>query len=278
MANRNRRYRNEDRMDRDYEGTLRPQGQQEQFQEDRFESNYDRGYGQMGDDMGGYAEYEETMVITRPRYRGQDRDRGRYGETRQRNQGETYGEGEYNYGAARYDNGQRRSFGSFTTEDQGGRDFAGPRQRYQGAGYAGSYGYEGRNEYARGIDGRYANERGFFEKAGDEIASWFGDEDAERRREMDHRGRGPANYTRSDERILEDACDCLTQDRRTNASNVTVTVSSGEVTLDGTVPSRMQKRRAEDVVHDISGVKHVQNNLRVDEASSTYETTQTEKL
>jgi len=31
------------------------------------------------------------------------------------------------------------------------------------------------------------DERGFFERAGDEVASWFGDEEAERRRRMDYR-------------------------------------------------------------------------------------------
>jgi hypothetical protein len=37
------------------------------------------------------------------------------------------------------------------------------------------------------------DERGFFERAGDEISSWFGDEDAERRRERDrHMDEGPA--------------------------------------------------------------------------------------
>jgi len=35
-------------------------------------------------------------------------------------------------------------------------------------------------------DYRY-QERGFFDRAGDEVRSWFGDEDAERRREMDQR-------------------------------------------------------------------------------------------
>jgi len=35
------------------------------------------------------------------------------------------------------------------------------------------------------------------------------------------------------------------------------------VTLAGTVGSRSDKRRAEDCVDAISGVKHVQNNLRV---------------
>jgi hypothetical protein len=40
----------------------------------------------------------------------------------------------------------------------------------------------------RGYRGR--DERGFFERAGDEIASWFGDEDAERRRRMENRDGG----------------------------------------------------------------------------------------
>lgn len=80
---------------------------------------------------------------------------------------------------------------------------------------------------------------------------------------MDHRGRGPANYTRSDERILEDVCDALTEDRDLDARNIQVSVKDGEVTLDGTVNSRFEKRRAEDRADLISGVGHVQNNLRV---------------
>jgi hypothetical protein len=43
-------------------------------------------------------------------------------------------------------------------------------------------------------------DRGFFERAGDEISSWFGDEDAERRRErdrrLDERGYGESRYGR----------------------------------------------------------------------------------
>ena len=42
--------------------------------------------------------------------------------------------------------------------------------------------FEGRD---RGYSGR--EDRGFFERAGDEIASWFGDDDAERRRREDQR-------------------------------------------------------------------------------------------
>ena len=60
--------------------------------------------------------------------------------------------------------------------------------------------------------------------------------DAERRREMDqHRGRGPKNYKRSDERIREDVCDRLSDDGMVDASEIEVKVSGAEVTLDGTV-------------------------------------------
>ena len=109
--------------------------------------------------------------------------------------------------------------------------------------------------------------------------SWFGDEDAARRRQMDqredHRGRGPANYSRSSERLQEDACERLTRDPLIDASKINVTCSDNEVTLDGTVNSRSTKRRAEDIVEDISGVKHVQNNLRVESRDSYYSETST---
>src|SRR3546814_9618748 len=57
----------------------------------------------------------------------------------------------------------------------------------------------GRSTYDRGggYSPRGRHDRGFFERAGDEVLSWFGDEDAQRRRERDHRGRGPADYVRS---------------------------------------------------------------------------------
>ncbi|RPF72729.1 BON domain-containing protein [Aurantiacibacter spongiae] len=164
----------------------------------------------------------------------------------------------------------RATHNSFRGDEYGGVAESGPAYgENRGGGFAG--GSTGYGNYAS--DRR--SDRGFFEKAGDEVASWFGDEDAERRREMDHRGRGPSNYTRSDERILEDCCDRLTEDRRVDARNITVTVEGGEVTLDGTVDNRMQKRRAEDCVHDLSGVGHVQNNLRLKEHAEDRDTDST---
>jgi osmotically-inducible protein OsmY len=76
-------------------------------------------------------------------------------------------------------------------------------------------------------------------------------------------GRGPKDYRRSDERVREEVCDCMTDDPMLDASEISVQVSDGVVTLNGTVPSRDQKRRAEDVAERISGVKDVTNQLRV---------------
>ncbi|HZW46164.1 MAG TPA: BON domain-containing protein, partial [Microvirga sp.] len=110
---------------------------------------------------------------------------------------------------------------------------------------------------------------GFLDRAGDEVRSWFGDEDAERRRDRDmrqagqHRGRGPKSYQRSDARIMEDVNDRLTDDPHIDASEIEVSVSNREVTLSGTVNSRFEKRHAEDIAESVSGVTHVQNNLRV---------------
>ena len=76
-------------------------------------------------------------------------------------------------------------------------------------------------------------------------------------------GRGPKDYQRSDDRVREEICDCMTDDPMLDASEITVQVSNGEVMLSGTVPSREQKRRAEDVAERISGVKDVTNQLRI---------------
>lgn len=121
---------------------------------------------------------------------------------------------------------------------------------------------------------------------------WFGDDHDEGERPLlseergygrpvdrGYRGRGPKGYLRSDDRIREDVCDRLTDDPYIDASEVEVAVTSGEVTLGGTVESRAARRRAEELAESLSGVKHVQNNLRVGErpadASATRPATRT---
>jgi hypothetical protein len=88
-----------------------------------------------------------------------------------------------------------------------------------------------------------------------------------------HRGKGPKDYRRSDDRIREDISDRLADDDRVDASNIEVQVSNSEVTLTGNVDNREAKRRAEDLAEQVSGVQHVQNNIRVQrEGASTSRT------
>ncbi len=135
--------------------------------------------------------------------------------------------------------------------DYGGRSFADRERAYA-------------RQYDFGHPYRDRPQRDFMDRAGDEVASWFGDEQAARRREMDQfRGRGPKGYKRTDERILEDVNDHLTDAPSLDASDIEVSVSGGEVTLGGFVSSRQDKRHAEDIADDVMGVSHVQNNLRV---------------
>lgn len=75
-------------------------------------------------------------------------------------------------------------------------------------------------------------------------------------------GRGPRGYQRSDERIREDICDRLTRHGRLDATDITVTVRSGEVTLEGIVDTREAKRMAEDVAETVDGVRDVNNHLK----------------
>jgi hypothetical protein len=76
-------------------------------------------------------------------------------------------------------------------------------------------------------------------------------------------GKGPKNYTRSDERIHEDVCEHLTHHPYVDASDIEVTVREGEVTLSGTVDARMAKRAAEEACDHVRGVNDVHNQLRV---------------
>jgi osmotically-inducible protein OsmY len=168
---------------------------------------------------------------------------------------------------------------------------------YGGRGYMGGVGAMGpgaernyggdwdRDRRRGGYGGRAGSdeERGFFDRAADEV-SGFGDDEAERRRQQDaraegrYRGHGPRGYRRSDDRIRDDVNDRLTDDPYVDASDVDVRVENGEVTLTGTVDSRMVRRRAEDVAETVSGVSHVQNNLRVRQQGGTQREGEAAKL
>jgi osmotically-inducible protein OsmY len=76
-------------------------------------------------------------------------------------------------------------------------------------------------------------------------------------------GRGPKGYKRSDQQIVEDACQRLERDGEIDASEIEVTAEDGVLKLQGTVPDRGTKRRAEDCVESVYGARDVMNELRV---------------
>lgn len=80
-----------------------------------------------------------------------------------------------------------------------------------------------------------------------------------------NRGKGPRNYRRPDERIKEDVCDNLCEDPYLDASDVNVEVKDTEVILTGSVEDRYAKRLAEDLAESVSGVRHVENRIRVNQ-------------
>lgn len=124
---------------------------------------------------------------------------------------------------------------------------------------------EGRRAYDPGERpevGR-TGQRGMPERSAEEVAQPFDEDAILERIDRDHRGRGPRGYRRADERIEEDINQQLTDDPWIDATDVSVTVRGGEVTLGGTVMERNARRRAEFIAENVSGVRHVQNNLRI---------------
>jgi len=91
-------------------------------------------------------------------------------------------------------------------------------------------------------------------------------------RRGEHQGRGPRGYQRSDDRIREDINERLTDDAMIDASEIEVAVQNREVTLTGSVRDRNEKRRAEDIAEAVSGVGHVQNNLRIGQTQGSHAT------
>lgn len=197
-------------------------------------------------------------------------DRGNQGVNRR-----DYENNENRLGGANYDRygdrgryGQGQSFGGAHGGFSSGRNYG--RPDYGRGGY--DYGERdtGRRDYGERDFGKGESEdRSWWDRTTDEVSSWFGDDEAERRRERDrqqqgqYRGKGPRNYSRSDDRIKEDINDRLSDDPFIDASDIEVTVNNGDVTLTGTVDHRSTKRRAEDLAEAVSGVKNVENRIRV---------------
>jgi osmotically-inducible protein OsmY len=174
-----------------------------------------------------------------------------------------------NEGQGGYDLDEERRAGGYDRptasrfEDRGEHDWR-SQGTYDARGEWGGYGQQsdfgprgdewqrrGFSRTAYGSPGGYESQRG--PRMAEGSRSWYADRGS--------MGRGPKGYQRSDERIREDVCDRLGQTM--DASEVEVDVKQGVVTFKGSVNERRDKRRAEDLVEGIPGVKDVNNQIRV---------------
>jgi osmotically-inducible protein OsmY len=76
-------------------------------------------------------------------------------------------------------------------------------------------------------------------------------------------GQGAQFHRRSDDKIHEEIWELLTNNPDLEAGEIELHVESGEVTLTGTVESRDAKWLTEDLVTSVTGVREVNNRLKV---------------
>ncbi|AZQ69668.1 BON domain-containing protein [Silicimonas algicola] len=215
------------------------------------------------------GQYDGQLPGRYGQYGGQER--GGYGQYGGREQSGSFNQGRgRDYSGRVSSPGHSGGYEVSRRQDPGYRDDDADRgYSSSGGGYSGGGGGtmqgggQGSRGYGSGAGGAYG---------GSGYASDFaGGGQPSSGERQNHRGRGPKGYKRSDDRIREDVNDRITDDGSLDASDISVEVSDQEVTLNGTVQTRWEKRRAEDCAESVSGVGHVQNNLRV--KSSSDETT-----
>jgi osmotically-inducible protein OsmY len=174
---------------------------------------------------------------------GQERGQGYSGYRRSQSGLPTQGWGGY---PGRREN--QSDYSSYRGEQAGSR-FGGAEQ----GGRGGMYGGEG--SYGAGAPWSGAGAYGGSSQQG---GSQWGSGS-----QQSFRGKGPKGFTRSDDRLKELICESLTDDHDVDASEVSVDVKDGKVTLSGTVAERRQKYLIEEFVEETGGVKEVENQLRV---------------
>lgn len=147
-----------------------------------FDRDRDRSWRDAERDYGSYGQrdYGDQGYGRREQFRGGG-STPQYGSRQGRFQEDDY-RGSYASDGHRFENvGRERHH----DDDDRGRD-----HRYENRGYGTNRltGETGRQpRYGRQPQGYDYQDRGFFARAGDEVRSWFGDEDAEHRREADMR-------------------------------------------------------------------------------------------
>jgi len=138
---------------------------------------------------------------------------------------------------------------------------------YETAGYDRDLGYSGQSMAGSGYGSQYraGSESGYGSRGGYQLGTQQRDLGYQR----SYRGLGPQTYKRPDDRIRDDIYEKLTDNDRIDARGIMVDVNQGNVTLTGTVPERQMRYAAEDLVESCMGVANINNQLKVQQESSS---------
>ena len=293
MADRNQNYgypsgnKRQRRDWRDEDNTRRSNyGSRDDQDEGRYSgSSEDRDYG-----YGSYASNDEGDSSVRAGNFDQGRTQSQYGRSRDTGgqSGSTgryagygdFGRGDYSGGRSGYSGQDRYGQSGYGQGGYGPGNYGQPNRDYGSSGtsrYGRSEYSESGHEGSRGgrySQGTFGTERGCWNEPYGEGQQYtsrgeYGGSSSEYGyggRAVggmgQHRGKGPKGYQRSDERIKELLCERLSEDPEIDPSDVTINVTGGKITLEGTVDSRQAKNAIEDIAEQC-GVQDVQNNLRV---------------
>lgn len=258
-------WRSQDHDDR-MQGGYRDRGQYGQ------DNRYQEGRGNYSDDDR-YDREQGGMYGDRDRWQSQDRwqdqnrGQGQYGREDRGNMGGRYEE-DYDGNQGRYGDRSGRGMSSYGGyDDRYGERYGQGRYGQERQGEQGGWGSSNRGQGGYdnwGNQGGYGNQYGQGSMGQNQMRG-------------EHYGKGPKGYQRSDERIREDVSEKLYEAHDVDAGEIEVQVKNGEVTLTGTVSDRQQKRRAEEIVEQCTGVKDVQNQIRVQQSGKGNQSNQSDQ-
>ena len=170
-------------------------------------------------------------------------------------------QGGYEGGGPEYGRGYGRDFGGGL-----GQGFDGSH----GEGYGGSLAPSDYRERSGGDDAGGGMSAGDYDRSqggrgqdiGADARSWLdrcADDESQGRKH--HRGRGPKDWSRDDQRLYEEVCERLLHDRLIDARGIEVEVENGVVTLRGEARAASDPMLAEQLVREVPGVKGLQVSL-----------------
>lgn len=133
-----------------------------------------------------------------------------------------------------------------------------------------SFGYRGQGGYGDFTQGGYGESQGRHAQSGSGRGGSATADTGRVSAGVSHRGRGPRNYTRSDESIVDELIARMTDHDQLDATEILLMVEDGVVTLTGEVPERRMKHIAEDLADAVHGVRDIENRIRVDNGLTSF--------